>query len=58
MLFMITVFMLMVSGASSNKQGTQKIFKATYIEPIHLKLDSINVKVRELEMLVKEYQLN
>ena len=53
-LFIITVFMLMVSGASSNRLGTQKIFKASHPHPIHIKLDSINKKVLELEILVKE----
>lgn len=52
-LLIITVFMLMVSGASSNRQGTQNIFKASYRHPIHSKLDSINKKALELEILVK-----
>ena len=52
-LFIITVFMFMVSGASSNRLGTQKIFKASHPHLIHLKLDSINKKVLELEILVK-----
>ncbi|SDM24387.1 hypothetical protein SAMN05421820_103294 [Pedobacter steynii] len=53
-LFIITVFMLMVSGASSNRLGNQKIFKASHPHPIHLKLDSINKIVLELEILVKD----
>jgi hypothetical protein len=52
-LFIVTLFMLMVSGASSSRQPAQNIFKASYRHPIHSKLDSINKKVLELEILVK-----
>lgn len=52
-LFLITVLMLMVSGASSSRQGAQNIFKVSYRHPIHSKLDSINKKALELEILVK-----
>ncbi|WP_342328599.1 hypothetical protein [Pedobacter sp. FW305-3-2-15-E-R2A2] len=52
-LFIVTLFMLMVSGASSNRQAAQNIFKVSYRHPIHSKLDSINKKALELEILVK-----
>lgn len=52
-LFLMTVLMLMVSGASSSRQGAQNIFKVSYRHPIHSKLDSINKKALELEILVK-----
>lgn len=50
----MTVFVLMVSVASSNRLRTQKILIASTPQPIHVKLDSINKKVVELEVLVEK----
>lgn len=53
-LMITTVFLLFVSGASSNRPGIHKIFIESYHSPIRQKLDSINLKAAELELLIKK----
>lgn len=50
----IMVFLLFVSSASSNRPMVQRLFVDSYHSPIRKKLDSINFKAAELELLIKK----
>ncbi|WP_157262854.1 hypothetical protein [Pedobacter steynii] len=53
-LIIMMAFLLFVSGASSNRPTVQRLFVESYHSPIRKKLDSINLKAAELELLIKK----
>lgn len=53
-LIIMMAFLLFVSVASPNRPTVQRLFVESYHSPIRKKLDSINLKAAELELLIKK----
>ncbi|ALL07648.1 hypothetical protein AQ505_20435 [Pedobacter sp. PACM 27299] len=54
MITTVMVLVLCVSGVSSNRHFSQKIPAGSYGTPMNKKLDSINLKAAELELLIRK----
>lgn len=54
MITTVMVLILCVSGVSSNRHFPPKLLAAPYCSPMNKKLDSLNLKAVELELLIKK----